>query len=149
MMLAIIGGAPARFRPFVDLYHRAYAQTGKPSRPLGVHSMGFVAETDAAARETVYPHYKAMMDQIGSERGWPPLTRDRFVAEVEQGALNVGSPETVAAKIAGTVAVLGLARFDMKYSCGTLPYDDMRRCIELYGTEVMPLVRDIVADRAA
>lgn len=149
MMLAIIGGDPRRFRPFVDLYHRAYDQIGGTPKPLGVHSMGFVAETDEAARETLYPHYKAMMDKIGGERGWPPLSRDRFIAEVEGGALNVGSPETVARKIAGTIKALGLQRFDMKYSHGTLPHEDMCRTIELYGTRVIPMVRDMIAGAAA
>lgn len=145
LMLAIIGGDPVRFKPYVDLYQRACAEMGREVRPLGVHSPGHVAATDAQAREEIWPGYKALHDRIGRERGWPPTTRDRFEAEVEQGALHVGSPETVARKIARTVKALGAARFDMKYSSGTLGHDRMMTGIELYGTRVIPMVRDLLA----
>jgi probable LLM family oxidoreductase len=145
LMLAIIGGDPKRFAPYVDLYHRAYAQLGKPAREVGVHSHGYVAETDAQAREEFWPHYKASRDRIGAERGWPPTTKAAFEQEVDGGALHLGSPETVARRIATTIKDLGAARFDMKYSAGTLPHDQMMRCIELYGTKVMPIVREMVA----
>jgi len=144
MMLAIIGGAPARFRPFVDLYLRAYAEIGAPPRPLGVHSPGYVAETDAQAREDLWPHYKALHDRIGRERGWPPTDRGNFDREADHGSLYVGSPETVARKIAATVKALGLARFEMKYSSGPMPHEKLMRSIELYGTRVVPLVRDML-----
>ncbi|MDQ3809652.1 MAG: LLM class flavin-dependent oxidoreductase, partial [Chloroflexota bacterium] len=134
LALAIIGGDPARFRPYVDLYHRALAEFGHDSLPVAVHSPGFVARTDAEAVEVLWPHYRAMHTRIGRERGWPPVTRDRFEAEVSQGALHVGSPETVARKIARTVRTLGLARFDLKYSTGTLPHARLMTSIELYGT---------------
>jgi probable LLM family oxidoreductase len=150
MMLAIIGGDPRRFKPFVDLYHRAWAQIGKPARALGIHSHGHVAATDAEAMETVWPHYQAMFNRIGRERGWPPTSRAQFESEVAQGSQYVGSPETVARKIASTVHALGAQRFDMKYSMGPLPHDSMMSCIELYGTRVIPMVRDILAtDKAA
>ncbi|MFP5481551.1 MAG: LLM class flavin-dependent oxidoreductase, partial [Alphaproteobacteria bacterium] len=110
LMLAIIGGDAARFAPYVDLYQRACAQLDRPVRPVGVHSPGFVAATDAEAQEKLWPHYAAMFGRIGRERGWPPVTKDRFLAEVEHGALYVGSPETVARKIARTFRVLGLHR---------------------------------------
>lgn len=145
MMLAIIGGPPARFRPFVDLYHRAYAQSGGAVQPLGVHSPGHVAATDAIARDEAYPGYKALHDRIGRERGWSPVSRAQFDAEVDGGSMYVGSVETVAQKIAATAKVLGLSRFDMKYSMGTMPHDAMMRSIELYGTEVMPMVRALLA----
>ena len=145
MMLAIIGGAPSRFRPFVDLYLRAYGQIGKPPQPLGVHSPGFIAKTDAEARETLWPHFQALHNRIGSERGWPPTTRDNFEREADHGSLYVGAPETVARKIAATVKALGLARFEMKYSMGPLPHDQLMRSIELYGSRVAPLVRDLLA----
>ncbi len=148
MMLAIIGGAPSRFRPFVDLYHRAAAEMGHRARPLGVHSHGHVAATDAEAREALFPHWKAMHDRIGGERGWAPATRATFDFEADRGALHVGAPETVARKIAATVTALGLGRFDMKYSAGTLPHDAMLRSIELYGTRVIPMVRDMLATDA-
>ncbi len=145
LMLAIIGGDPKRFRPFVDLYHRAFAQFSKPVRPVGVHSHGYVADTDAQAREEFWPHYKASRDRIGAERGWPPTTKTTFEQEVDGGALHLGSPETVARRIATTIKDLGAVRFDMKYSVGTLSHDKLMRCIELYGTKVMPLVREMIA----
>ena len=145
LMLAIIGGDPKRFKPYVDLYHRAYAQLGKPVKPIGVHSPGYVADSDDQAREELLPDYKRMRDRIGAERGWPPMTSDEFVREVELGSLYVGSPETVAAKIAATVRALGISRFDMKYSAGTLSHGKLMRCIELYGTRVAPLVREMLA----
>jgi probable LLM family oxidoreductase len=144
LALAIIGGDPKRFRPYVDLYHRAFAQLGKPVQPIAVHSPGHVADTDAQAREEYWSGYKAMHDKIGAERGWPPMARASFDQEVEQGALHVGSPQTVARKIAATAKALGLVRFDMKYSAGTLAHDKMMRSIELYGTKVMPLVREML-----
>ena len=146
LMLAIIGGDPRRFAPHIDLYHRAAKQMGRPVRPIGVHSHGFVAATDAAAWEMLWPHYRAMHDRIGGERGWPATTKDRFLAEVAHGSLYAGSPETVARKIAATVRDLGLARFDMKYSSGTLPHGAMMESIRLYGTRVMPMVQEMLAD---
>lgn len=146
VMLAIIGGDPARFRPYVDLYQRACAQLGRPERPLGVHSPGHVAATDDAAREEIWPGYKALHDRIGRERGWPPVSRDRFEAEITEGALHVGSPETVARRIARTVRLLGAARFDMKYSSGTMAHAHLMTSIELYGTRVIPLVREMIAE---
>jgi probable LLM family oxidoreductase len=144
LMLAIIGGEPHRFRPFVDLYHQALQKLGQPERPIGAHSPGHVAETDEQAREDLWPHYKRMHDQIGAERGWPPMQRAGFDLEADQGSLYVGSPETVARKIAGTVKVLGLSRFDLKYSSGPLPHEKLMRSVELYGSKVMPMVREML-----
>ena len=149
LMLAIIGGEPKRFRQFVDLYHRAAEQLNQPVLPIGVHSPGHVAETDELAREQLWPGYKAMHDRIGGERGWGPTTMSRFTAEADMGSLYVGSPETVARKIVSTVKALGVQRFDMKYSSGTLPHAHMMRSIELYGTKVMPMVRDMLASDTA
>ena len=145
LMLAIIGGEPRRFMPFTDLYKRAYAQLGRPVKPIGLHSHGYVADTDEQAREELWPHHKRMRDRIGAERGWPPVTRVHFDQEADGGSLYVGAPETVARRIAATAKALGIARFDMKYSSGTLPHDKLMRSIELYGTKVMPLVRDMLA----
>ena len=145
MMLAIIGGDPARFVPFVDLYKRALVEEGKPALPVGVHSHGYVAETDALAREELFADYKRMRDKIGAERGWSPFGKSEFEREIAHGSLYVGSPETVARKIAATVKTLGAARFDMKYSAGPLPHAKMMRCIELYGRKVAPLVREMLA----
>lgn len=149
LMLAIIGGDISRFVPYVDLYQRACAQLGKPVRPVGVHSPGFVADTDEKAQEILWPHYADMFGRIGRERGWPPVTKDRYLAEVQQGALYVGSPETVARKIARTVKTLGIQRFDMKYSTGPVPHAALMDCIRLYGEKVIPMVQDMLADKAA
>ncbi len=149
LMLAIIGGDPLRFRPYVDLYHRALTEMGKEILPVGQHSPGFVAATDAEARELAWPHFRDMHTRIGAERGWPPFTRAQFDAEASaEGALMVGSPETVAQKITRSMMGLGVTRFDLKYSLGTLGHENLMECIRLYGTEVVPLVRELVA-RAA
>jgi probable LLM family oxidoreductase len=144
LMLAIIGGEPQRFAPYVDLSQRAYAQLGQPVQPIGVHSPGFVADTDEAAREQLWPDYRIMRDRIGAERGWPPMQRREFDQEADSGSLYVGSPETVARKIAATAKALGLARFDMKYSAGGLSHERIMHCIELYGRKVIPMVREML-----
>ncbi len=144
MTLAIIGGEPARFAPLIDLYYRALEKFGKPRLPIGVHSPGYIADTDAQAKEELFPSFKQMRDRIGAERGWPPLRAGEFEAEVSQGSLYVGSPETVAKKIAATVTALGVQRFDFKYSAGPMPHEKLMRCIELYGSRVMPMVREML-----
>jgi probable LLM family oxidoreductase len=144
LTLAIIGGSPQRFRPFVDLYLRSLEQYGHQPLPIAVHSPGHVAATDAEAKDQLWPHYETMINRIGGERGWPRTTRAHFEREASaDGALCVGSPETVAAKIARTVRLLGLARFNLKYSAGTLPHDLLRQSIELLGTRVAPRVREL------
>ena len=146
LTLAVIGGNPIRFRAYVDLFHQSLERFGQPKLPVAVHSPGHVAPTDEQAKEELWPHYAAMMSRIGAERGWPPVDRAHFNREAgPDGALCVGSPETVAAKIVRTVRELGLSRFDMKYSNGTLPHDTLMRSIELFGTRVMPLVREQIA----
>jgi len=145
LMLAIIGGDPQRFTPYVDLYRRTHEQRKTPMQPIGVHSPGYVAATDAQAREEFWLPYKGMRDRIGAERGWPPMEKAEFEREIEHGSLYLGSPETVARKIAATVRALGVSRFDLKYSAGTLPHPKLMTCIELYGREVMPRVRELLA----
>jgi probable LLM family oxidoreductase len=145
MILAVIGGDPKRFAPFADLYRRALKEMGKAELPIGLHSHGYVAETDDKAREELFADYKRMRDKIGGERGWPPMSRADFEREISHGSLYCGSPETVARKIAASVKALGVSRFDMKYSAGPLSHDKMMRCIELYGRKVIPLVREMVA----
>jgi probable LLM family oxidoreductase len=144
LMLAIIGGDPRRFAPYVDLYHRTLDRRGTPRLPVGVHSPGHVAETDAQAREQLWPAYRQMRDRIGAERGWGPTSPAEFEREIERGSLYVGAPETVARKIADTVRALGISRFDMKYSAGTLAHPILMRSIELYGREVIPRVRALL-----
>lgn len=146
LMLAIIGGPPAQFAPFADLYRQALDQLGKPRLPVGVHSPGHVADTDEQAKEELWPPFAVQRTRIGRERGWPPATREEFEASAgPEGALYVGSPETVAAKIVRNVKILGHDRFDLKFSNGTLPHDKLMRSIELYGSQVAPLVHDALA----
>lgn len=145
LLLAIIGGEPERFAPYSDLFHRAQDQFGTGPAPIGVHSPGHVSDTDEQARDELWPHYLDLTTRIGRERGWPPPTRARFEADATSGSIYVGSPETVATRIASTVKVLGADRFDLKYSNGTLPHEQMLHSIELYGTKVAPMVRDMLA----
>jgi len=147
LMLAIIGGPAERFRPYVDLFHRSTAQFGRESLPVGVHSPGHVAETDQQAWDEAYPGFEALQNTIGRERGWPPYSRMRFQQDVgPEGAVYAGSPETVARKIAATVRTLGVDRFDLKFSNGTLSHEHMMRSIELYGTQVVPRVHELLSD---
>ncbi|EYR62909.1 luciferase [Actinotalea ferrariae CF5-4] len=145
LMMAIIGGPAHRFAPLADLYRRALTELGQGDLPIGVHSPGHVADTDARAREELWPHYEAMYSRLGRERGWGPTTRAHFEAEADEGALYVGSPETVARKIAESVRALGIRRFDLKYATGPMPHAQLVRSIELYGTKVGPMVRDMLA----
>ena len=146
LVIAIIGGPAERFAPFADLYRRALGDMGRDELPIAVHSPGHVADTDDEAKEQSWPHYRVMHDRIGAERGWGPTNRVQFEAQVgPHGSLYVGSPETVARKIVDTSRLLGLSRFDMKYSMGQLPHPQMMRSIELYGTKVIPLVRDMLS----
>jgi probable LLM family oxidoreductase len=145
LVLAIIGGDPVRFKPLVELYWRELDRLGTPPLPVAVHSPGFIAASDEEAREQLWPHMKKMRDRIGAERGWGPVQRADFDADAgPRGSWYVGSPETVARKITGTVKTLGISRFDMKYSAGRLPHSLQMRSIELYGSEVVPLVRDML-----
>jgi len=146
MMLAIIGGPAVRFAPFVELHREALREHGHPALPVGVHSPGFIADTDEEAREIITPHFIAQRTRIGRERGWGPATADQVHAEIEDGALYVGSPETVARKIAATVQGLGIDRFDLKYSNGAVPHEQLAHCIELYGTQVIPRVRELLGE---
>jgi len=149
LMLAIIGGDPLRFRPYVDLYHQALAQLDLATLPIGQHSPGFIATTDEEAKNLMFPHYQVMHERIGRSRGWPPLTRDQFEHEVgPEGALFAGSPETVAQKMARSIHGLGVTRFDLKYSLGTLPHEHLMESIRLYGEVVVPRVRELLSEMA-
>jgi alkanesulfonate monooxygenase SsuD/methylene tetrahydromethanopterin reductase-like flavin-dependent oxidoreductase (luciferase family) len=145
-MLAIIGGQAARFAPYVELYRKATEQLGTQAYPVGMHSPGFVADTDEQAKELFYPAYKVQMDRIGKLRGWPPMSRIAFESEVAHGSLYVGSPETVARKMAAAVQALDVGRFDLIYTVGPQPVSARMRAVELFGSKVAPMVRDIVAD---
>ncbi|MEI3866738.1 LLM class flavin-dependent oxidoreductase [Microbacterium sp. CCNWLW134] len=149
LMLAIIGGPAARFAPYAELFRRSLTSFGHESRPIGVHSPGHIADTDEQAWEEAYPAFDVMFSTIGRERGWPPYNRLRFQQDVGEGAIYAGSPERVARKIAETVLTLGLDRFDLKYSNGTLGHEKLMRSIELFGTQVIPRVRELVAEAQA
>jgi probable LLM family oxidoreductase len=146
LMLAIIGGPPKRFAPYLDLYRKAAEKFGTAAYPVGMHSPGFVADTDEEAKEVFWPRYQVMRDRIGALRGWPPITRAEYDAEIERGSLYIGSPETVARKIASAVGALGVGRFDLIYTAGSQPVSARLRAVELYGSKVIPMVRDILAD---
>lgn len=146
LKLAIIGGPLARFRPFVDLYHDTLTKVGHPSMPVAVHSPGHIAETDEAAREQMWPYFRDYFGRLSSERGWGQSpTLERFDAEIRGGALFVGSPDTVAKKIAQDTKSLGLQRFDLKYSNGGLPHELLMNSITLYATEVAPRVQALLS----
>lgn len=145
LILASIGGSPARFSEHIGLYRKYHEQLGRPAQHIGIYSPGYIAETDERAREEYYPDYKHMRDSIATERGWPLLTGAEFEDEIDHGSLYVGSPDTVARKIAKTVETLDLNRFALRYSAGPLSHDKMRRCIELYGNKVAPHVRDMLS----
>ncbi|MFD7405996.1 LLM class flavin-dependent oxidoreductase [Streptomyces sp. NPDC059866] len=146
LMLAIIGGSPERFAPYTDLYRRAAAKFGTTAHPVGMHSPGFVADTDEEAREVFWPHYREIRDRIGALRGWPPIRRHEFESEIERGSLYIGSPETVARKMARSMRALGARRFDLLYTAGSQPISARLRAVELYGTKVIPMVREMLAD---
>ncbi|RRD36677.1 LLM class flavin-dependent oxidoreductase [Leucobacter sp. OH2974_COT-288] len=149
LMLAIIGGQPARFKPFVDAYRAGNEQLGNGSLPVAVHSPGHIADSDEQARDEIREHWLRARNRIGKERGWGAATEREFDTEIEHGSLYVGSPETVAQKIAATAKTLGLKRFDLKYATGQMPHETLLGSIELYGTKVAPRVREILAADSA
>ncbi len=142
--LAIIGGSPDRFAVLADLHRRTLAQSGfdPAAAPLAVHAHGYIADTDEQAAEEFFPSYAAAMSNLGRERGWPPMSRIQFEAmRAEGGSLVLGSPDTVAAKILRWREVLGIERFMLHISVGTMPHDRVLRSIELLGVEVMPRIQ--------
>lgn len=145
LMVAIIGGEPHRFRPLIDLYRQAGAQAGHAPEKLrvGLHMLGYVADTDQQAADEFFPGYARAFTEIGRERGWPPVTRRHFDALLgPTGALLVGSPESVAAKIRSVDQALGgIDRLSFQMSVASLPHEKMLRAIELLGTRVRPLLR--------
>lgn len=150
MMLAIIGGAPERFRPMVDLYRAAGARAGRDPAALrvGVNSHGYLAEDSRRAADEFFPPYALVMNRIGRERGWSPVGRRDFEAlRGPRGALAVGTPREVTEKILFQHEVFGHQRFLLHVSVGTMPHRQVLRSIELLGTEVAPVVRREVARR--
>ena len=145
MALAIIGGDPARFAPFARLYKESLEKFGRSDLPVSIHSPGHIADTDEQAIEELWPHYEAMFGRIGRERGWGPTTKAHYLQEVHHGSLYVGSVETVAQKIAYAIRSVGAERFDLKYSNGPLSHSKLMHFIELYATQVVPRVQELLA----
>lgn len=144
LAIAIIGGEPARFTPFVEIYRRAWAQAGHDpaAARVSINSHGFIADTTPAAVELFWPRYADVMGRIGRERGWPPPSRLHFDRERgTHGALLLGDPQPVIDKILYEHELFGMNRFLIQLSVGTMPHADMLRAIELYGTVVAPAVR--------
>ena len=152
LAIAIIGGQPARFRSLVDLHREAARASGHEDPegiPIGINIHGFVADSSEEAADAFYGPFAHTMTQIGKERGWGPMTRPAYDAmRAPQGALAVGGPEEVAAKILAWHEVFGMDRLLIQMSVGTMPHDQLMRSIELFGTEVAPVVRAEVARRA-
>jgi len=142
LMLAIIGGNPARFARLSELFRLATAQSGFAPRPIGVHSPGHVAPTDEQAKEEYWPTYQTFLLDVRRQRGFPEITREYFEHEVGYGSLYVGSPQTVARRIVKTMTALGASRFDLKYGMGPMPHATLMQAIRLFGTEVAPRVRE-------
>ena len=145
LALAIIGGNPARFSVFSNLYRSSLQEFGKPNLPISIHSPGHLAETDDQAREEQWPNYQKMVGRIGAERGWAPPTKEQFIAEIEHGSQYVGSPKTVAKKIVHALTSVGAQRFDFKYVNGPISHSKLMKSVELYGTRVIPLVKEMLA----
>lgn len=146
LMLAIIGGAPDRFAPYVDLYRRAAKEFDTTAHPVGMHSPGYIAETDEEAIKQAFPTFKKAMDRVGKSRGWQPMTKEHFMSEVEHGSMYVGSPETVARKIARAIKTVGVQRFDLVYGFGPVSVEARLKMVELYATKVIPRVRELLAE---
>jgi len=150
LAIAIIGGDPARFAPFADLYRSSMNEFAHPIRPISIHSPGHIAASQEIAIEELWPHYQVMFGRIGRERGWGQVTKEHFINEVKYGSFYVGTPEQVARKIAYAMKSIGAERFDFKYSNGPMAHSKLMNSIELYATQVVPMVKEILsADRAA
>jgi probable LLM family oxidoreductase len=143
MALAIIGGMPERFAPFAEVHRRAARQTGhEPPPALSINSHGYIAETSQQALDESFPAVAAMMNRIGRERGWTPMRRQDYdAAATLRGANFVGSPQQVIEKILFQHEIFSHDRFLVQFSVGTLPHAKIMRSIELFGTEVAPVVR--------
>ena len=149
LLLAVIGGSPARFAPFVELYRRSLREFGMPEDlPVGIHCPGHLAATDEQAADEMFPGQSESFTRIGEERGWGgPYTRRVFDAQTgPDGALFVGAPETVATKMAAVIRQLGLSRFQLKYAVGSLSHEKRMESIRLYGEEVVPRVRELLTE---
>ncbi len=152
LMLAIIGGAPARFAPLIEFYRESASEAGRDPRalPVGINSHTHIAETSRQAADEFFPHYSALMTKIGQERGWPPMTRNQFEAlRTPTGALLVGSPDDVIEKILYEYDLFRHDRFVAQMGVGAQPHEEVLKAIELLGTKVAPAVRKEIAKRRA
>jgi probable LLM family oxidoreductase len=146
LALAIIGGPPARFAAYSELFQRALEKFGREPLPVLVHSPGHVAATDEQAKAEFWPRWLDIVTVMSGERGFRIPTRESFDWETgQEGALYVGSPETVARKIAANVPLLGATRFDLKIGLPGMTHEQLMTGIELYGKEVIPLARDLLS----
>lgn len=142
MALGIIGGLPERFAPFAELHRRSATESGHDAPALSINSHGYIATDSKRAADEAFPPFAATMDRIGRERGWPPMKRDAFEeSRTLRGANFVGSPAEVIEKILFQHEIFGHDRFLVQFSVGTLPHAQVMRSIELFGTEVAPVVR--------
>lgn len=142
MALAIIGGEPARFKPFADLHRQGAKEAGKNQQPLSINSHGFIADTSQEAHDIAFPAFKMQMDKIGRERGWSPMTRPQFESSTSlQEANVVGSPDQVIEKILYQHEIFGHDRFLLQMSVGTISHKKNLRSIELFATKVAPAIR--------
>jgi alkanesulfonate monooxygenase SsuD/methylene tetrahydromethanopterin reductase-like flavin-dependent oxidoreductase (luciferase family) len=149
MALAIIGGLPERFAPFAEIHRRAAAQAGHARPALGINSHGFIADTSQRAADESFGPVATVMDRIGRERGWPPMSRSDFDrARTLRGANFVGSPQEVIEKILFQHEIFGHERTLLQFTVGPMPHASVLRSIELFGTEVAPVVRRETADRS-
>jgi probable LLM family oxidoreductase len=147
VMLAVIGGDPLRFADLISTFRSTAAEAGTPDLPVGLHVPGYIAETDEQAIDELWPHYELLADTVGLEQGWIVFDRAGFEAACgPDGHQLIGSPESVAPKIARAISGLGITRFALKYGNGTQPHNQAVNCIRLYATEVMPRVRELLTD---
>lgn len=141
-VLAIIGGNPAKFKPFADLYRQAGERSGHTGLPMSINSHGFIAETREEAIEEAFLPFKTMMDRIGRERGWPEMTQAQFDASCElEGANFIGTPADVTEKILHQHSIFNHDRLLIQFTVGTMPHEKVLRSIALFGSEVAPAVR--------
>lgn len=146
LTLAIIGGSPERFKPYIELYKRAADKFENPAFPIAVHSHGMIADTDEEAIELAWNHIRKSFVKIGNDRGWAPMSREQFESEVQNGSFYVGSSETVAKRLARMIKTLGIGRFELVYGAGGLSASAREHMIELYATKVIPRVRELLSE---
>ncbi|MEX0380729.1 Atu2307/SP_0267 family LLM class monooxygenase [Leuconostoc sp. MS02] len=148
VMLAIIGGSPENFKSYVALYQQALKKFGFPVNKVGMHSHGFIADTQEEAVEIAWSNIKLSFDKIGVTRGWAPMSREQFENEMQYGSMYVGTPEVVAKKIANSIITLNVDRFDLVYGAGEQTTSAREHMIKLYGEKVIPRVKAILLENS-